>query len=136
MKKRSYSIAAGVLPVVLALGVLFHVLVISGLINFRFVWGGRLQSYREMVLFEIISLVVNALVLWLVLQRTGKVKRRAPHGLLTAVLWLLAALFALNTLGNLMAESLAEKLAATPVTAFLSWCCAVLAVRGPGGRRR
>jgi membrane protein implicated in regulation of membrane protease activity len=52
------------------------------------------------------------------------IKRNISNKILDAFLWLFVILFAVNTVGNLMAETLFEKLVFTPLTllsAVLIW---------------
>ena len=80
---------------------------------------------------------VAALVLlgamWVVLASTAIVGHGpVSFAALTVVLWFLAALFALNTLGNTRGRHPLERWGAGTVTAVLAILCAVLAATAPG----
>ncbi|MGV3588417.1 MAG: hypothetical protein ACO1OF_15540 [Adhaeribacter sp.] len=59
----STRIAAIGLLLILSLIVIFHLLVMVGVIPFNIVWGGRLKSTSEMLLFETISIFMNLIML-------------------------------------------------------------------------
>ena len=66
--------------------------------------------------------------MWVVLASVSVVGR-GPVSLtvLTVVLWCLAAMFALNTLGNARGRHPLERWGAGPVTAVLAILCALIA---------
>ncbi len=105
--------------------VLFHLLVLFKVISPDMVWGGKLNSYDELFLFEVISLALNISFIFLVRHRARRPESKPGR----IGMWLMFALFALNTLGNLFAESLSEKLIATPLTLILALLSLRLALK-------
>ncbi|MCB0490459.1 MAG: hypothetical protein KDC99_18420 [Cyclobacteriaceae bacterium] len=107
----------------LALICAFHVLIIIKVVPYDVTWGGRLQSDREMYIFEAVSLSVNGLLIWVLLMKGNYVRQVLPTKVLHAILWFFFGLFLLNTLGNLVAETLFEKFFAlvTLLFSFLLW---------------
>lgn len=128
-KQQLQPIAGKVLFTLFAASIVFHLLVISGIIDFRMVWGGRLKNPAEMYLFEAVSLLINALFLWTVAQHMHYIRRFFPVGLIRTLLWIMTGIFLLNTLGNLVSLNRLEVLLFTPVTAISAVCCAILAAR-------
>jgi hypothetical protein len=126
MKLKNAKIKYGLL-VIFALTVLFHLTVIAGFIPFQNVWGGRLRSYEEMIKFEVFSIFLNLVFLLVVLLKSNFLKLKISEKTLAGALWVMAILFALNTLGNLFAVNNLEKYIATPITAILSILCFILA---------
>jgi hypothetical protein len=114
--------------ITLSLIVLFHLLVLAGIIPFQIVWGGRLTNRSQMLRFESISIVINLVMLAIVAIRAGWWNVRFHPLFITIVLWLMGALFLLNTLGNLLSINTFEKLVFTPLTLLLALCCFRLAV--------
>lgn len=116
--------AQRVLLSILCITVLFHVLVLTGIIPFTIVWGGKMKDYHEMVQFESISIGVNILMLLAVFMHM-KIISIGNHPVKIRVLFItMTILFSLNTLGNVFAESVLEKLIFTPITllsAILCW---------------
>ncbi|WP_128546141.1 hypothetical protein [Larkinella soli] len=115
-----YKAAALGLISILSLALLFHFVVLAGFIPYRNVWGGRLQSREEMVVFETASILLNSLFLWAVLVKTGYLRNALSDRVPNFVLWAMVVLFALNTVGNLFAVQPLERYIATPLTLLLS----------------
>ena len=113
-------IAAHGIVLVLSLMVLFHVLVMAQVVPYGVVWGGRLENYSQMLLFEAISIAVNLLMLGAVAISAGMIKVKINRGLLKAALWTMFAVFLLNTIGNLLSNNETEKLIFTPLTLLLA----------------
>ena len=116
----SVRTAAAVALVVLGLFVLFHMLVIAGVVPSTVVWGGRLTERSQLVRAELMSvslLILSAAVIFLNARSLASGDRGI---LLTVAIWAVVGLFALNTLGNIFAKTLFEKMAFTPVTLLLA----------------
>lgn len=111
-----------------SLTIIFHLLVIIQIIPFEIVWGGRLTSVQQMYVSESISVALNLLFLVIVLVKTKFLNWPIPPKVITVFLWLMFALFLLNTLGNLLSVSSLEKKIFTPITILLSIFCFILAL--------
>ncbi len=98
----------------------FHFLVLTGLIPYRIVWGGRLRTPEMMMRFEIISLFVNIFFLLFLYLKEKHYQAEQPARWINAVLWAFGALYAINTLANLTSLSITETLIFTPLTLVLS----------------
>ncbi len=124
MRLIPFRTAAIILLVLFAAAIVFQLVVLAGLIPTEMVWGGRLQNEEERTVGALVSMAVLVLAALLVLVRMGRLGRTLP-----AVgkwgLWVVCAVFALNTVGNLVALDLRETLLFTPVTLI----AAVLAAR-------
>ncbi|AKD02433.1 hypothetical protein POKO110462_10430 [Pontibacter korlensis] len=122
------SIATSGIIVILSCIVLFHVLVMLGIIPFGIVWGGRLKSSSQMLMFEITSIIINLTMLTVVGVHAGVLNVRVNRKVVKSALWVMFALFLLNTVGNLFSNNETEKLIFTPLTILLSLFCLRLAV--------
>ena len=125
MTKNS-GIKSGIL-ILFILIVIFHFLVIFGIIPFQNVWGGRLKTHEEMLKFEAFSLILNLIFIAVVLVKAGFWKVKISPKIISLILWIMTILFALNTIGNLFAVNNLEKYIATPITFILSILCFILA---------
>ena len=110
------QLATKSLLLLLSLIVIFHLLVLLKLVPYDVVWGGKFDSYNSLLPFEIGSLVLNLSFILLVRHRN----RNADSKIGRTGMWLMFVLFALNTIGNLFAETMTEKLTATPLTLILA----------------
>ena len=135
MERLSERFAARALLLIITLTLLFHALIISGVIPYTIVWGGRIASESQMRMMEAISVVINVLMLSVVAVRAGVLRVVVHPVLLKVALWLMTGLFLLNTLGNLLSKSVVEKLIFTPVTLVLALLCVRLALGNPANWR-
>lgn len=115
--------AIKILLSIISLVILFHLCIIFKLIPYDVTWGGRLKSDQEMYVFEILSILINIFFGWLLLMKGHFIRRRSKEKTINVILWIFTVLFALNTVGNLIAVSTFEKFFAiiTAITAFLLW---------------
>jgi hypothetical protein len=127
LHKIPYVIAQRILFFFIGATVVFHILVLTGIIPFTIVWGGRLQDHQQMVTFELISLS-NLLFLFFIIQLKSKTRRKGLQKVATFILWFFAFMFVLNTVGNLLAKATLETLLFTPLTFISAILCARLAI--------
>lgn len=124
----SESAAEKSLLALLSAIMLFHVLVIINVIPYEIIWGGRIRNRRELINLELISIIVNAIMIFVVLIRTGMVGFSIRRRWMRLLFWMMFAFFLLNTLGNLVSLNQVEKFIFTPITLFLSFCSLRLAL--------
>lgn len=103
----------------MGLFVIFHLLVILGVTPQNIVWGGRLTGKQELAQYEILSIVLMSVCILITLWKANYLPlklRIVP----TIGMWLLVPLFLFNTVGNIFAVTLFEKLVFTPITILLA----------------
>jgi hypothetical protein len=127
----SENFAGRALTVMFSLIILFHLAVIFGFVPIDVIWGGRLKTQEELYVFESISLVLNALMLWVILLRMDYLKSsiNPKSKAISVILWLMFCLFLLNTIGNLMAFNNLETYIFTPITLLLAIFSLRLAIK-------
>jgi hypothetical protein len=130
LKRIPFMVAVKTILVIAVVVFFFHILVVTGIVPYANVWGGRLQSQGQMLIFETISIIINLLILLVVLIRGGLVRQIIPNKIIQITMWVLAILFTLNTLGNLVSLSSLEAILATPVTLVLAIMFLRLALYG------
>ena len=114
------SIAQWGLLILLSLFLILHFIILLKLIPYNLVWGGRLKSDKEMVRFEIFSILINSLFVIVILMQMSFLTIDIPKKVITYFLWLMTGLFLLNTLGNAISKNKLEKRLFTPVTILLA----------------
>jgi hypothetical protein len=124
MRLIPFRTAAITLLVLFTAAIVFQLVVLAGLIPTEMVWGGRLQNEEERTVGALVSIAFLLAFGALVLVRMGHIGRSMP-ALGKWGMWLVCALFAINTVGNLFALDLRETLIFTPLTLI----SAVLAAR-------
>ena len=116
------SIRAASIAALATLGavIIFHVLVVSGIVPKTIVWGGRLSDPAQVVRAEIVSIMILLVTAAIVAMRWRSLAQGAPNVVLAVGTWVLVGLFALNTVGNLFAKTLFERAVFTPLTLLLA----------------
>ena len=109
--------------------IIFHVLVLLGIIPADIIWGGQVGSLPlSLLTLEIIALVVTLLFALAVAAKTGYVKAGKFKPVATIGVWIVFAFLILNTLGNLASGVKAESLIFAPITLILAFCALRVAI--------
>lgn len=120
----AFRTAGRILLGLFVLVLLFQLVVLSGHVPTDMVWGGRLQNDSERTIMALVAIAVVLLFIGILFIRLGtfgpslQVVSRVGT-------WAIVAVFALNTLGNLVAADIHETLIFTPLTLI----AALLALR-------
>ena len=112
---------------ILSILILFHTLIVTGLIPYDQVWAGRLESVEEMRVFETTSIIIVLAMLVTFSIKYRQLQKRIDRKAINYLIWGFAASFFLNTLGNLTAKSMWELVLGTCVTAYATFLCIVIA---------
>jgi len=108
--------AQRLLILLFSLSLLFHLLVVVKVIPYAIVWGGRLQTDTDMYRFETVSIIVNLFSLMVLLLKSGIIKSPIRPSFVNGALWVMFALMAMNTVGNLFSGNNLERIIFTPLT--------------------
>jgi hypothetical protein len=103
------KIAFGLLIAMLILVILFHFFIIAKLIPYTIAWGGRLENDSQMYVFEVVSILINSLLITFLLLKNNSINHSFSQKPINIVLWIFMIIFLLNTVGNLFAETTFEK---------------------------
>ena len=125
------SIAVYGTIIILSCIVIFHLLVMAGIIPFNIVWGGNLTDKTELYTMEAISVALNVLMLLTILIYSRAVKLNINRKIITGTIWFMFGLFLFNTIGNLAAKNALETYIFTPLTLVLSVFCFRMAAFDP-----
>lgn len=116
------------LLILLSLFLVLHFLILFKIIPYNLIWGSRLKSNNEMYRFETFSVLINSLFLIITLMHLGFMNINIPGKVITYALWVMTALFLLNTLGNAISKNKIERLLFTPITLLLAIFSFILAL--------
>lgn len=122
------NLAGNTLLIILGLLIVFHLLVMAGIVPYDIVWAGKINSRAQLLRMETISLVVLALATLMVALRMDYLAFLDAPTVVDVGMWVLFAFFLLNTFGNLTAKSPIEKYGFGTLTLLMSLCCLVLAI--------
>jgi hypothetical protein len=117
------KIAIKILIWLIATVTLFHLAIITKIIPYEVTWGGKLNNDAEMYVFEIISILINLFLGFVLLIKGNFLLKLIPTKVVNIILWIFLFVFGLNTLGNIFAETLFEKSLSllTLIFTFLIW---------------
>lgn len=125
----SARLAGYILLTALGLLIVFHVLVLAGIVPPDIVWGGQAAAPGgNPIVLELIALaltIIFALIVWF---RLRALDRGAVPGGLKIGIWIVFAYLAVNLLGNLASGVSAENFIFAPVTLVLALLALRLAV--------
>lgn len=96
----------------------YHALIVTGIIPYKYVWGGRLTSLSQMYVSEAISVSMLLFIVAVVYVSVWPKISETLRKVLSAALFIIAGLMLLNTVGNFFAVQIQEKLIFTPLTFF------------------
>lgn len=99
---------------------MFHTMVLLQVIPYNLVWGGNLKSVKEMYIFEGFALAVMLFIAVILSMKTKLIKPFFSAKTIRRIVLVFAVFFLLNTVGNLLAETLIEKYQAI-ITLYLSF---------------
>lgn len=116
----SIRLASKIIITINTIAILMHVLIILKIVPYDFVWGGRLKSETDLIIYESLSIGVQTLFISIIAVKagyvfSGKFKKTVNFGT-----WVMFGLMVLNTIGNLASNSGLETMVMTPLTSVLS----------------
>ncbi|TGK44117.1 hypothetical protein [Leptospira andrefontaineae] len=118
--------AAGLLLLFFSCSIIFHTIIISGAVPFSIVWGGRLETSEQMIVFESISILLNAIFLMVIALDSKFIKLPISGRVVRITIWIMVVIFSLNTLGNIFSLNSTETTVFTPVTLVIALCSLAL----------
>ncbi len=101
-------------------GIFYHILILTRVVDYRFAWGGRLTSLEQMYKFEAVSVILQIVLTAIVVTKHKATTNSLTFKITRVLVFMISALFLLNTLGNILAVSWFEKLVFTPITLWSS----------------
>ena len=106
-----------------SIAIIFHLGILIKLIPYEIAWGGRLKNDQDMYVFECISIGFILILTCILLLKGDYLKQRVNDRILNFILWIYFIIFALNTLGNMLAKTNFEKMFSiiTLISAILIW---------------
>ncbi|MFN0275985.1 MAG: hypothetical protein ACKVPJ_09585 [Chitinophagales bacterium] len=115
--------------IIFSMTILFHLSVLFKLIPHTYVWGGRLMSDKAMYKFESVSILLNIVFLVLILILSGYFQFHFSPKSARIILWAMAGLFLLNTIGNLLSKNKIERIIFTPITFLIALLTFILSMQ-------
>ncbi|TNE65979.1 MAG: hypothetical protein EP344_02770 [Bacteroidetes bacterium] len=124
----SARLAANILLFSLGLLLLFHILILLGILPGDIIWGGRAEAPSDKLVLELIALAITILMGIVVAARFGYIPAGSLQKPVRIAMWLVFGYFLLNTIGNWASEVRMETVVFTPVTLILAFFAYRLAI--------
>jgi hypothetical protein len=105
--------------IIVAAYCIFHVLVLFQIIPYTIVWGGNIKSISEMYILEGVALTMMMFISAILSMKSRLLKPIFTAKTIKSILLVFAVFFMLNTIGNLLAETIIEKCQAI-ITLYLA----------------
>ncbi len=102
--------------------IILHSLILLKAIPYTIVWGGKISSPQIMCRLEIVALITMLFLGFVVIVKSELLKIPISKKIINRILLLFSIFFLINTLGNLLAETILEKAQAI-ITIYLSFAC-------------
>ena len=122
----SKKIALIIMFFILGVVLIFHFLIYTEQIPYDKVWAGKLNSIKEMKSFEAFSIILNTFMLVILFIKYKQLEREIKNKVVDILIWIFVIFFALNTLGNLFAQSIIELILGTSLTLISSILCFII----------
>ena len=121
MKPLKRKLSSKIIIFILSFIILFHLLVLLGVIPYNMVWGGQLeQDPSPLFTLEIISITMNLFIIVVTSMRAGFIKSLLSPKVIRFFMWAFSILFTINTIGNFLSDNHLEKMIFTPLTIVLA----------------
>lgn len=121
MKPLKRKLSSKIIICILSFIILFHLLVLIGIIPPNMVWGGQLeQDPSPLITLEIISISMNLFIVVVTAMRAGFIRRLLSPKVIRFFMWAFSILFTVNTIGNFLSDNDLEKIIFTPLTIALA----------------
>lgn len=105
----STKAAAYTITAIMSATIIFHILILTGVIPYEITWGGRLKTQQDMLRFETTSILINITMILIVAAHMRWLPFYIDKRTTRVALWLMAVMFLLNTVGNIIAVTVLEK---------------------------
>ena len=121
MKKLiSFKLAGKIIITIIVLLIIFHILLLLGIVPSDIVWGGKAADEATIIKLEIFSLVTSFIILAVIFAKLRQNKNAKSRKIINFAVWIIFGYFLLNIVGNLASGVTTEKLIFTPITIILS----------------
>lgn len=116
----SFKLAGNLAVTIIVLLIIFHILLLLGIVPSDIVWGGKAADEATILKLEIFSLITSCIFLIVICAKLRQSINMKFRKVTNIAVWIIFGYFLLNIVGNLVSEVTLEKLIFTPITIILS----------------
>ena len=124
----SPQLAVKTAVIIFGLLVLFHALILLGVLPNSFVWGAKTTDAAEIAKLETVALIMSLFFLIFFLLKKYLMKNGRSQKAINIFLWIMFIWFTFNIIGNILSSSTIEKIIFIPVSIVLSLASLRLAI--------
>jgi hypothetical protein len=119
INKINFKFAIWASLLILAFLVIYHILILVGVIPYEYVWGGQIETRGQMLLGVIWSIGLNLFMIMIVANKGKIIKPFLPSKVTRGFTLLFLFMMLFNTIANLFAMSSIETAFFTPISFLL-----------------
>ena len=116
----NFKLAGKITITIIVLLIIFHILLLLGVVPSDIVWGGKAPDEATIIKLEIFSLVTSLIFLAVICAKLKQSRNMKFRKVINIAVWIIFGYFLLNIVGNLASGVTIEKLIFTPITIILS----------------
>ena len=116
----SFKLAGNLAVTIIVLLIIFHILLLLGIVPSDIVWGGKTTDETTILKLEIFSLITSFIFLVVIFAKLRQSINMKFRKVTNIAVWIIFGYFTLNIIGNLASGVTIEKLIFTPITIILS----------------
>lgn len=123
IRQISVKYAATLMMVLLSGSAIFHVFILSGVIPYKLVFSGLLDTELQMVMYALSTIAALIVVICVISIKGGYMKPFVSKAALNAIMWLLVAIFSVGATGILSSRTTLEMILFTPPALISAILC-------------
>ena len=116
----SFKLAGKITIAIIVLFIIFHILVLLGVVPSNLVWGGQIAEEATVMKHEILRLLGSFIFLAIIIEKLNQNKITKFRKLSNAAFWFIYIYFIITSIAKLVLAVTLERLIFIPVTVILS----------------
>ena len=116
----SFKLAGKITITIIVLLIIFHILVLLGVVPSNIVWGGQIAEKATVMRHEILRLLVSFIFLAIIIEKLNQNKITKFKKLHNIAFWFIIVFFVICSIVKLTSAVTLEKIIFIPVTVILS----------------
>lgn len=106
--------------VIVLIALIYHALILTQVVDYKNAWGGQLASLEQMYVFETFSITLQILFTVIIFLKLRAKPETFVYKATRILVYTISVIFLLNTIGNIFAVEMFERLVFSPLTLITS----------------
>jgi len=116
----SFKLTGKIIITIIVLLIIFHILVLLGVVPSNIVWGGQIVDNATLMKHEILRLIGSFIFLAIILEKLNQHKITKFKKLSNITFWFIYVYFIITSIAKLASAVTLEKMIFIPITVILS----------------